>query len=313
MRPILANTIESAVGFLRAGQMESGEFAIYTSLNSRLDDELVHNSTPFVTTFAIHALQEVTRPDVSSMLDKACKFLLSKMEPSGLWRYWYRTPLPADADDTACSSHALISAGVAPPKLAENRQVLFANRDQRGLFHTWLDGDRRPIPNDVDGVVNANVVLYLGDIPETRPAIDYLNQLVESNKDEGASWYYIPHQMLHYAMSRLLRRGILGLEPSRPFIVERTLRRKVSDGSFGSDLNTAMSISTLLNCGYSSDLDSAVDALVRRQLPDGSWGREAFYGAPRLPPPGPFAFWYGSAELTTVLCLEAIALFSKAK
>ncbi|WP_437321860.1 hypothetical protein [Sorangium sp. So ce385] len=312
MRPNLENAIESAVSFLRARQMESGEFAIYTSMNSRFDDEPAHNSTPFVTTFAIHALQEVTRLDVSSMLDKASKFLLSKMEPPGLWRYWHRVPVPPDADDTACCSYALISAGAAPPGLAENRPVLFANRDERGLFHTWLD-PKRPIANDVDCVVNANVLLYLGDTPETRPASDYLNQLVESNTEDSASWYYIPRQTAYYAISRPLRRGVSRLEPSGRLIVERTLRRQVSDGSFGSDLDTAMAISTLLNCGHSSCLDSAVEALVRRQQTDGSWGRDAFYGAPRLPPPGPFVFWFGSAELTTALCLEALALFSKAK
>lgn len=310
MKTILADSIASAVAFLRARQLENGEFAIYTSTSRNLDDELVYNTTPFVTTFAIHALQEVKHVDVSSMIDKACKLLLSKMEPPGLWRYWHRVPVPPDADDTGCCSHALISAGAAPPDLTENRAVLFANRDERGLFHTWLDGDKRPIANDVDSVVNANVVLYLGDIPETRPAIDYLNQIIESNTERQSYWYYLDDLTLYYVMSRALRRGVASLERSKPFMVERTLHRRQSDGSFGSDLQTAMAISILLNCGHSADLGSAVEALVKRQQTDGSWVPEAFYGAPKLPPPGPFVFYFGSAELTTVMCLEAIARFS---
>ena len=316
-----AKTINSAVSYLRDRQRETGEFTVYTSRQSaRMDGELIEIPTPFATTFVIHALRHVDHPDARPMTDKACKYIVNMMTPSGVW-FYMSDPEQAkqwgvvwpDADDTGCCAHALLSNGISPPALANNKPILFEHRDPRGLFLTWLDNKTRPWGNDVDTVVLANVLLYLGDTPETRPSLDYLNQIIADGAEQDSYLYYLDHLTLYYMITRAMRSGVTRLERSKPAIVERTLRRRERDGGFGSDLQTALAIATLLNCDARAEVGAAVEALVGRQQPDGSWPSDAFYAAQKLPPPGPFVVWWGSAELTTALCLEAIARSAQGK
>src|SRR5207249_9706908 len=107
---------------------------------------------------------------------RALDFLQREMEPDGLWRHpstasrgYRHTPL--DVDDTSIASSALAAAGRRFP---DNRALLLANRDRRGLFLTWIvRWWPHPIltyrffthvaeRGDVDSVVNANAVVYLG-------------------------------------------------------------------------------------------------------------------------------------------------------
>jgi hypothetical protein len=64
-----------------------------------------------------------------------------------------------------------------------------------------------------------------------------------------------------------------------------------------------------MNCGADVDLlDRQVELIVDSQCRDGSWPRLAFYSGPR--PPLPRSVWFGSEELTTALCLEAVARYA---
>lgn len=310
-----AKTIDSAVSYLRDRQRETGEFAVYISQTSaRMDGELFEVPTPFGATFTIHALQHVDHPDVRAMIDRACKYVVNTMTPTGVW-FYMPDPVHAkrwndlwpDADDTAACAHALLSNGISPPGLANTRSVLLEHRDPRGVFLTWLDHKTRPPGNDIDTVVLSNILLYLGETPDTRPSIDYLNHIIENNAEHNSYWYYLDHLSLYYMLSRAMHSGVTGLQRSRPSVVERTLRHRQGDGGFGSDLQTALAIATLLNCGARAEVGAAVEALVKRQRGDGSWTSEAFYCAQKPPLPGTIVFWLGSAELVTALCIEAIA------
>jgi hypothetical protein len=74
-------------------------------------------------------------------------------------------------------------------------------------------------------------------------------------------------------------------------------------------LGTALAALTLLNCEAEVDLlDRQIDLMLDGQGEDGSWPRVAFYSGPR--PPQPRSVWFGSEELTTALCLEALARYS---
>jgi hypothetical protein len=214
-----------------------------------------------------------------------------------------------DADDTGTCAHALRTSGISPPELANARNILLEHRDPRGVFYTWLDHKTRPPGNDVDAVVVSNALLWLGQTPETQPSIDHLNKIIADNAEHNASWYYLnEHLTIYYMLTRAMRYGgVTGLERSKPLIVERTLQRRQADGGFGSDLQTALAISVLLNCDARAEVGAAVEALVNRQRADGSWTAHAFYCAQKPPLPGTIVFWIGSAELTTVMCLEAIA------
>jgi len=318
MKHPFAKAIDSAVAYLRQRQRDTGEFPVYISqTNPLMAGEIVEVPTPFGATFTIHALQHVDHPDVPAILDRACRYVLASMTKAGVWFYMPQPEVAqkwldfwADADDTACCAHALLSRGISPPELERGRKILMEHRDDQGRFLTWLDHGTRPPGNDVDAVVNANVLLWLGETPETRPAIDYLNQIIETNAEHHSYWYYLDHLTFYYMLSRAMKSGVSRLEKSKPFIVERTLRRRQSDGGFGTDLQTALAVASLLNCGARSEAASGVEALVERQRDDGSWSLEAFYAAQKPPLPGTFIFWCGSAELTTALCLEGIARYS---
>ena len=68
-----------------------------------------------------------------------------------------------------------------------------------------------------------------------------------------------------------------------------------------------MAISTLVNCGLTRiDVqERAAQWLVAAQREDGSWPARAFYAGPE--PPAVHAYYWGSEELTTAMCLEALA------
>ena len=70
--------------------------------------------------------------------------------------------------------------------------------------------------------------------------------------------------------------------------------------SFGVTLLTGVAACTLLTFAPGTPtLDAVIQNIVDSQEPDGPWPRHAFYN-------GPVECW-GSAELMTGLCLEALA------
>ncbi|HEY7767487.1 MAG TPA: hypothetical protein VIB55_04865, partial [Longimicrobium sp.] len=185
----------------------------------------------------------------------------------------------------------------------ENESAILSNRTPEGLFKTWL---RQPAAfNDVDSVVNANVLLYLGERSETRGVIAWLNDLLLDGAEMDRTWYYLDALALHYAVSRAFVHGCDGLATSRDAVVARILERQGTNGSFGDELQTALALCALTNYGHASpDLAAAVAWLVSVQQPDGSWPKRAFYCGPG--PPWPSQVWWGSESLTTSFCLEAL-------
>ena len=76
----------------------------------------------------------------------------------------------------------------------------------------------------------------------------------------GSYWYYVDDSSLHYAISRALWHGVRALDDLRGPLVEKALARQRPDGSFGNELCTAWTLSTLLNAG-SDDRDSISGAV----------------------------------------------------
>src|SRR5262249_58714615 len=108
-----------------------------------------------------------------------------------------------DLDVTACVSAVLVRNGYL--LFDVNLPVILRYQDEQGRFLTWV---RRGDRNDVDSVVNANVLWYLGDRPETRAACDYLNRIVVEGAEAGASWDYEESPVLYYAISRAWASGV---------------------------------------------------------------------------------------------------------
>jgi hypothetical protein len=99
--------LDRAVAFLRRSQLPHGEFRTFIGTDLQLSNALL-DSSPFVTTFVLHALSHLDRNQVDDMVQKALDFLEREMEFGGVWRYYSSLQykhcrIPPDLDDTACS------------------------------------------------------------------------------------------------------------------------------------------------------------------------------------------------------------------
>lgn len=293
-----------AIGFLARVQQVTGELPSYRYRDPQLASGRELDPTPFVTSLVVHALANVDDPQADAVRARGLAFLRAEREPPGVWRYWHaRTGrgIDPDLDDTCCAAFELRRAGDG--ELAADAAIL-ANRTPHGVFKTWL---RAPAaPNDVDSVVNANVLLYLGARAETMPAIDALCRIINAGAEGGTSSYYLDPLALHYMVSRAFHHGVRELASCRARILAR-LAERMRSGSAGDPLATALAISTAINLDADRPgwLAAAVDTLLAAQAADGSWPAVAFYRGPE--PPAPPSVWWASEALTTALCLEALA------
>lgn len=344
-RARVSAAIQQALDALAHRQLPHGEFATMLGRDNILTDG-VFDSSPFVTTFVAYCLTHV-RPASDGMLGRALDFLDSEREPGGIWRYYSSRQfkhrrVPPDLDDTCCVSFVLRQCGRRVPA---NKQLILANRDASGRFGTWMiptartgilfrlaraAGDLRarwrtpdkpaefrnvprfstdtdPVfPDEIDPVVNANVVLYLGESDETSAAISYLISVVREQREADTAIYY-PHPLsLHYAIARAIDHGVRSLA-----VVNRELTGSaeaiLSEGEPRLTPMTAALGATILQilAPGSPAIPPAVEFILNSQYSAGHWRGEAFYR-------GPLEFW-GSDELTTAFCIEALARYATPK
>lgn len=336
-------SIDAAIEFLRIQQLPYGEFKTCAALDEAMQESCHFDSSLFVTAQVVYSISHLQDARVQEMKRKALGFFREQMEVPGLWRYWssrntVHPSLPIDLDDTSCISYVLKVSGEPAPA---NAGVMLANRSPEGLFYTWLaPRPGRPAPDDehahyglnpesllflifagpkqfdqIDSVVNANVVLYLGENEGTASAIAYLTNLIVSQRGSHESLFY-PHAVsLYYAVSRAYVHGAPALGETIPEIERRLTASQRDDGSFGNPLLTGLAANTLLNFGVNTQcLEACVGYLLTCQATDGSWRRAAMYVEPGSyygtmeESQGPGIF-YGSEELTTALCVEALAKY----
>jgi hypothetical protein len=295
----LAPAVLRGIRFLYDNQRPYGEFRTYASPSLDLSVAF-SDSSVFVTTFVLYSIAGIDSPFGTEMTNKAISFLTDEMRDLGLFQYYTSKnirSLDFDLDDTACASvvlqgsHPVFDGG-------HNFECFMENRDEAGLFYTWVGG--AAVENDVDSVVNANVVLYLGDRDETRSACRYLIDTIEGSSESDSYRYYLDDMTLYYAVSRAYAYGAPSLGGASEAIIEKVLQRSQNDGSFGNELVTACAVCSLANYEYDgiARLREAARYLEARQRADGSWHRVAMFCQPGM--------YYGSEELTTALCLEAL-------
>src|SRR5205807_7043848 len=121
-------------------QLEDGEFSTLVSSDRTMETECRYDSTPFTTALVMHSLGFVDSASAREMRDRGARFLLQQREGPGLWRFWttknqQRKFIPPDLDDTGCAAFALKAMGL---EFVSNIEVMLANRNQQGLFYTWL-------------------------------------------------------------------------------------------------------------------------------------------------------------------------------
>src|SRR5919199_1111808 len=222
-----------AVDFLARSQLPSGGFSLRYGFDVAAGPTEPDDNALFGTALVAWALGFCDDRDARTVLARAIEHLRAHEEPGGVWRHWtpaapqYHVVAP-DVDDTSYISTVLRANGIAPP---DNRRVLLANRDRRGLFYTWFIARRPPprsvrlwliaarrarhplggrkmwtptpaFPSDVDGIVNANVLAYLGDGPHAEPVVRRLVEVFRSGEEGRCdSWYRGPFTF-YYAVTR---------------------------------------------------------------------------------------------------------------
>lgn len=103
-------------------------------------------------------------------------------------------------------------------------------------------------------------------------------------------------------LSRAYFNGVSSLSVSKAPIIDRVISLQEKDGSLGDELHAALAVCTLLNFDYQSpEIREAIEHILETQKESGSWVEVAMYLGP--------APYYGSEELTTALCAEAIARY----
>lgn len=325
--------ITRALDFLERSQLGDGSFAVMTSVDPAMTTGCTPDPSVFPTALIAQSLGGV--PAAAGLLGRALDFLTAEQDKHGLWRHWtgahpYCRQLPPDLDDTCCASHALQAGGRSPPK---NREILLANRQRRGLFQTWVTPRLRPVasvvhwratlpqllhaptlalffrrtsarPDDVDAVVNANTLHYLGLSEATRPVADHLLDILRRNREGHCDkWYENP-----FAIWYFFSRALHGAVPEASEIIIGRLDAARPENM----LETALALLTRLNCGDRPGGD-AITALLAGQMTSGAWPRAALYhgGRRRLgdgsfAPPHPDTPHWGSEELTTAFCIQAL-------
>jgi len=258
------------------------------------------DSAIFATTFVLYSIWRIDHPYVTVMTNNAISFLTEEMRGPGLFQYFTSKnarSIDFDLDCTACASVALQRSH---PFIARGYNIrhFIENRNEADLFYTWVGSTT--LANNVDSIVNANVVLYLGDRDETRNACRYLVNTIKNSHERDSYQYYLDNITLYYTVSRAYARGTSLLSGAREAVIEKVLQASKDDGSFGNELTTACAVCSLANFEYDglTRLGDAARYLERQQRPDGSWRRVAMFRGSSL--------YFGSEELTTALCLEAL-------
>jgi hypothetical protein len=337
----LGAAVRRGLDFLRRSQLPSGEFKVFMSTDDKLEKDCIIDSSPFPTALIAYSLGFADRAETESMLDGTLRFFMAEMEGPGLWRYWtkqhqYHSIIPPDLDDIACISYVLRSRGVTFPA---NAGLIRANRNGEGLFYTWLTARWPPpldasfwrvvsgqwlsplklyyfwklnesAPGDVDCVVNANVLFYLGESRETRPVVAYLIDAFRRGREDCCDKWHLNRFMFHYAVSRNFHAGVSALGEIRDEAVSRIVGAARPDGAVGGGaLETALAVCALLYWKSSPpELESAVRFLLAEQRTGGDWPRAVlYYGGPKK------YYGWGSEELTTGFCLEALSRYLQAR
>jgi hypothetical protein len=298
--------LDRALDFLVANQKPCGEFSVDQFDNPALDGAARSDPAIFLATFVLHALRFIEDPRAVRLIESMRRFLKAEERENGIWRYRLTNdpdPLPGDLDDTCCAAFELWGRAPASGEQPPNVAIVLANRDEEGRFKTWL----RPTDahNDADAVVNANVLLYLGAREETMQAANFLIEAIEQGTEATAMHYYLDSLALYYAVSRAYHHGVVEFSRCRDTILTKTAARL--EGEDMDSLSLALGFCSLINYSI-RPMESHPEMLARlvaQQQSDGSWPKAAFYSGPG-PPWEPQA-WWGSAEMTTSFCVEAIA------
>ncbi len=294
--------IDKGLTFLESHIGDDGQWPSYVAQMAN-GQVLQREGSPFFAMLGILALSEIDDPRARSIIKRTRRHLLETMRYPGIWKYW--DSLPPDADDTAIGS---LVAGPHPMLLTgRNVDLLLRHRNESGLFLTWFEGHTPD--NDVDSVVNANVVAYLGDTGDTRPVQEWLTSLVEGSGSLSETMVYYKEDMdLYSALVRASEYGTPAFADLRPKLGGMIGCLRTAEGTYGDQLRTAQALTALAKLDAlpsPAELGQTLDLLVSQQEADGGWPESPGSYGPR--PPMPIrTLVFCSRAYDTVTCVEAL-------
>ena len=178
---------------------------------------------------------------------------------------------------------------------------------------TWILADDEPdvvsrFRIEADPVVNANVIAYLGDCPETGDARRWLEFSVAEGTLEGSSKWYPDTTAIYYAIARAAIRVQPALDRLRPILAGRILDLRDEKGEFGNVLQSAQAVSALYNVGGLNSIDAKnqMEMFVSSQREDGSWAELLAFGDQSLKWGTVGQIGHGSEAVTSAFCIEAL-------
>lgn len=329
--------LRRGIDFLRVNQLPNGEFITLAGPDPDFLSSCDPDPCNFTTMHVASSLLASGVPEGLDLAQRAGKFLFSQMLPGGMWRFWTRDHpgsfgMPPDVDDTACVTHLLACFGYEVP---DNRSILMSNRNAEGLFYTWIrprarfastcafwstvsqllssywavsiffrSGAEPPTWDAVDAVVNANALLICGDDQRTVSVVAWFDQLLRKGSVARADRFYQSEVAFAYALARALDAGVNVLRPLVPAVLGMVCRLS-SAGLKSLEVAQLICVSTCLGEGTSA-VDPLVQSLLANQRSDGAWeARAQYYGGYAR------ARAWGSAELTTGFCVEALGRYLK--
>lgn len=301
--------LQRALSFLAAEQDNSGGFLSLSSVSPNFTPSFNY-STTFHTSLILACLKDCEDLVANAIKHKAKDFLLAQKSPYWSFNYWNRhssqfvdLPYPDDLDDTFCALGALATTEpslITGQALAKIVALLTTQETKPGgPYRTWLvDHSAAEVWQDVDLAVNSNIAWFL---KQQRVVLPGLNEFLESRLD--GSEYTSPYYPSVYPLLYFLSRGYSGSKQAK--MMEYLLNQRMADGTWGSILPTALSVSSLLRCGLeTSDLDSAVEYLLQSSA-SGNFRAEPFCWDPSL---SGQRYYSGSQALTTAFLIEALVL-----
>lgn len=334
------SAIQKGINFLYDHQLANGEFMLYISGDDEMQGWNSLESSNFAAVLigsCLLALKDNKKVD--EILNKTAEFLKHQIGIGGSWNHYTKIHLfrdlnCQDVDDTACIAKFLKEMNYSFPE-EKTRNILLNNRRKDGLFYTWITFRfnwslnkhywyliakqlKHPFKNipfwirfsyTIDAVVNANVLYYLDNQLEGKPIIQYLNKTIENESENKCDTWYPEPCAVYYFISRNYSAGIKSLKKNQPFIIERIrILFQKEEPTANSALYSAMALSTLLNfdCNDYDLVNKLAHNIINKQNENGCWSRRILYTAGPVLDAG-----YGSEELTTGFCLEALKKYKR--
>lgn len=310
-----ARLFDTSLRWLTTELNQQPAFPAYSSPDIDQFDHQTKCLTIFQNALILHAITSLSISSSNELIGikkTLAEWLMQQKSPNYSWNYWakesaeYKTkPYPDDLDDTFWSLIALYryQPNILNPQAfgAITRLLTYQEQEEGGPYYTWIVSEKVEAEwKDVDLAVNAAVGYFLSlqEISLSR-LNQFLDQAIHSRQLNSP--YYPSHYPIIYTLSHFYQGQY------QDQLAELLLSQRLSDGSWGNPLFTALAVASLINLNTTIDLRSSVAYLMESRQ-DGHWPAIGYCYDPAVNHQPRYS---GSEALTTAFCLEALSRYQK--